>query len=147
MRIRIGYPDLADEKVIMTTQRLFQPASDLKPVLTIQDVLELQEAVDRVRMDEGLVDYLLALTRATRSSELFGLGVSPRGAMALHKAAQAYALVSGRTYCIPDDIKRLAPLVFAHRVILNTRFETDGRRSEEAERILQELMDQVAVPL
>ncbi|HTN43066.1 MAG TPA: MoxR family ATPase [Nitrospiria bacterium] len=147
MRIRIGYPDLADEKVILTTQRLFQPANDLKPVLTIQDVLELQEAVDRVRMDEGLVDYLLALTRATRSSELFGLGVSPRGAMALHKAAQAYALVNGRNYCVPDDIKRLAPLVFAHRVILNTRFETDGPRSEEAERILQELMDQVAVPL
>ena len=147
MRIRIGYPDLLDEKVILTTPRLFHPAGDLKPVLTIPEVLELQNAVDRVRMDEGLVDYLLALTRATRSSEFFGLGVSPRGAMALHKAAQAYALVDGRNYCVPDDIKRLAPLVFAHRVILNTQFEVNGRRSEDAERILQELVSQVAVPL
>ncbi len=147
MRIRIGYPDPSDEKVILTTQRLFQPAGDLKPVLTAGEVLELQNAVDRIRMDEGLVDYLLALTQATRNSEQLGLGVSPRGAMSLHKAAQAYAFVNGRTYCIPDDLKRLAPLVFAHRVIVNARLETYGRRGEDAERILQELVNQVPVPL
>ncbi|HEY5595428.1 MAG TPA: MoxR family ATPase [Nitrospiria bacterium] len=147
MRIRIGYPDRSDEKIILTTQRLFQPAGDLKPVLTAGEVLELQNAVDQVRMDEGLVDYLLALTAVTRNSDLLGLGVSPRGAMALHKAAQAYAFVNGRAYCIPDDIKRLAPLVFAHRVIVNTRLETYGRRGEDAERILQELVNQVPVPL
>ena len=147
MRSRIGYPDPPDEKVILTTQRLFQPASDLKPVLTAGEVLELQNAVDQVRMDEGLVDYLLALTRTTRNSERLGLGVSPRGAMALHKAAQAYAFVNGRAYCIPDDVKRLAPRVFAHRVIVNTRLETYGRRGEDAERILQELVNQVPVPL
>jgi MoxR-like ATPase len=147
MRIRIGYPDPSDEKLILTTQRLFQPAGDLKPVLTAGDVLDLQNAVDQVRMDEGLADYLLALTRATRNSELLGLGVSPRGAMALHKAAQAYAFVNGRAYCIPDDIKRLAPLVFAHRVIVNARLETYGRRGEDAERILRELVSQIPVPL
>ncbi|HUK56794.1 MAG TPA: MoxR family ATPase [Nitrospiria bacterium] len=147
MRIGIGYPDPENEKVILTTQRLFQPAGDLKPVLSTHEVLELQNAVDRVRVDENLVDYLLSLTLATRSNERFALGVSPRGAMALHKTAQAYALVDGRNYCVPDDIKRLAPLVFAHRVILNTQFETDGRRSEDAERIVQELVNQVAVPL
>jgi len=115
----------------------------------------LQEAVERIQetgcvvkdLDEGLVDYLLALTRATRDNELLGLGVSPRGAMALRKAAQAYAFVNGRTYCVPDDIKRLAPLVFAHRVIVNARMETYGRRSEDAERILRELVNQVPVPL
>jgi MoxR-like ATPase len=147
MRIRIGYPDPSDEKVILTTQRLFQPAGDLKPVLTASEVLELQAAVDQIRMDEGLVDYLLALTGATRNSDLLGLGVSPRGAMALHKAAQAYALVNGRAYCIPDDIKRLAPLVFAHRVIVNTRLETHGRRDEDAQRIIEDLVNQVPVPL
>ncbi|MBI3611086.1 MAG: MoxR family ATPase [Nitrospirae bacterium] len=147
MRIRVGYPDPSDEKVILTTQRLFQPAGDLKPVLTAGEVLDLQNAVDHVRMDEGLVDYLLALTAATRNSEILGLGVSPRGAMALHKAAQAYAFVNGRAYCIPDDLKRLAPLVFAHRVIVNTRLETYGRRGEDAERILQDLVSQVPVPL
>jgi MoxR-like ATPase len=147
MRIRIGYPDLSDEKVILTTQHLFQPAGDLKPVLTAAEVLDLQNAVDRVRMDEGLVDYLLALARVTRTSESLGLGISPRGAIALHKAAQAYALVDGRTYCIPDDIKRLAPLVFAHRVIVNARLDTFGERGEDAERILEELVNQVPVPI
>jgi MoxR-like ATPase len=147
MRIRIGYPDPADEKVILTTRQLFQPVGDLKPVLTAGEVLDLQMAVDQIRMDEGLVDYLLALTHATRNSDLLGLGVSPRGAMALRKAAQAYAFVNGRTYCVPDDLKRLAPLVFAHRVIVNARMETYGRRSEDAERILQELVNQVPVPL
>lgn len=146
MRIRIGYPDPSDEKVILTTQRLFQPAGDLKPVLTASEVLELQAAVDQIRMDEDLVNYLLALTGATRNSDLLGLGVSPRGAMALHKAAQAYAMVNGRAYCIPDDIKRLAPLVFAHRVIVNTRLETYGRRGEDAQRILEDLVNQVPVP-
>jgi len=147
MRIRIGYPDASDEKVILTTQHLFHSAGDLKPVLTAAEVLDLQNEVDRVRMDEGLVDYLLALTRATRTSELLELGISPRGAIALHKAAQAYALVDGRTFCIPDDIKRLAPLVFAHRVIVNARIDTFGDRGEDAERILEELVNQVPVPI
>ncbi len=147
MRIRIGYPDPADEKVILTTKRLFHPLGDLKPVLTGPEVLGLQEAVDRVKMDPVLVDYLLSLARTTRSSALLELGVSPRGAMALHKAAQGYAFVNGRTYCIPDDIKRLAPLVFAHRVILSARAERSGRRTEEAARIVQELVDRVPVPL
>lgn len=147
MRIRIGYPDPADEKVILTTQRLFQPAGDLKPVLMGTEVLEFQNAVDRVRMEQSLVDYLLSLVQATRTSHLLTLGVSPRGAMALYKAAQAYAFVDGRTYCLPDDIKRLAPMVFAHRVIINTQVETFNRRGEDAELILQELVNQVPVPL
>lgn len=147
MKIRIGYPELSDEKMILTTQRLFQPDSDLKPVLNAGEVLELQNAVDHVRMDDGLVDYLLALTRATRNSEQLELGISPRGGMALHKAAQAYAFVDGRTYCIPDDIKRLAPLVFAHRVTVTSRSENYGRRGEDAERILDELVNQVPVPM
>jgi MoxR-like ATPase len=147
MRIRIGYPELSDEKMILTTQRLFQPDSDLKSVLNAGEVLELQNAVDHVRMDDALVDYLLTLTRATRNSERLELGISPRGGMALHKAAQAYAFVDGRTYCIPDDIKRLAPLVFAHRVTVNSRGESYGRRGEDAERILDELVNQVPVPM
>jgi MoxR-like ATPase len=147
MKIRIGYPELSDEKMILTTQRLFQPDSDLKPVLTAGEVLDLQNAVDHVRMDDGLVDYLLALTRATRNSEQLELGISPRGGMALHKAAQAYAFVDGRTYCIPDDIKRLAPLVFAHRVTVTPRSESYGGQGEDAERILDELVNQVPVPM
>lgn len=147
MRVRIGYPGPSDEKIILTTQRLFHPAGDLKPVLTATEVMDLQDAVDRVRMDEKLVDYLLALVQATRKSDLIGLGVSPRGAMALYKAAQAYAFVNGRTYCIPDDIKRLASLVFAHRVMISARLETSEYGGEDADRIIQELIDHVPVPV
>ena len=147
IRIRIGYPEASDEKIILTTQRLFQPAGDLKPVLTASDVLDLQSAVDLVRMDENLVDYLLSLAHMTRNSDALDLGVSPRGAMALHKAAQAHALVHGRDYCLPDDIKQLAPSVFAHRIAINNRMESFGRRAEDSERLIQELIDKVPVPL
>ncbi|HEY4485557.1 MAG TPA: MoxR family ATPase, partial [Nitrospiria bacterium] len=129
------------------TRRALQPASDLKPVLNASEVLDLQNEVDRVRMDDSLVDYLLALARATRASEVLALGVSPRGAMALRKAAQAYALVDGRNFCVPDDIKRLAPLVFSHRVIINARPDHLGRRAGEAERILEDLVGRVPVPV
>ena len=147
MRIGIGYPDPSDEKMILTTRRALQPASDLKPVLNASEVLDLQNEVDRVRMDDSLVDYLLALARATRASEVLALGVSPRGAMALRKAAQAYALVDGRNFCVPDDIKRLAPLVFSHRVIINARPDHLGRRAGEAERILEDLVGRMPVPV
>jgi MoxR-like ATPase len=147
LRIRMGYPDLTDEKVILKTQRLLHPADDLKPVLTGEEILDLQRLVDQVKVEDSLVDYILAIAQATRATGLLALGVSPRGAMVLYKAAQAYALVEGRNYCVPDDFKRLAPLALAHRVIVNTRMEGFGRRTDDAERIIRELVDQIPVPL
>src|SRR5881397_3454201 len=115
MRIRIGYPDPADEKKVLDRPQLLHPADELQPVLTTQEVLDLQERVEKVRLDDSLMEYLLAIIAATRRSALLMLGVSPRGAMALHKTAKALALVRQRDYCLPDDIKELAPLVLAPR--------------------------------
>jgi len=147
MRIRIGYPDRADEKKVLDRPQLLHPADELEPVLTTQEVLDLQERVEKVRLDDTLMEYLLAIIAATRRSALLMLGVSPRGAMALHKTAKALALVRQRDYCLPDDIKELAPMVLAHRVMLKTSQGSRGHRSEEAERVIQEVVESVPVPL
>ena len=147
LRIRIGYPDLADEKQILDRQQLLHPADELEPVLTIQEILDLQEGVEKVRLDDSLMEYLLAIITMTRRSELLALGVSTRGAMALHKSAKALALVRGRDYCLPDDIKDLAPAVLSHRVVPHPSQGSKGRRSEEAESIIQDIVESVPVPL
>ena len=146
MRIRIGYPDAAEEKKILERQQALHPADELQPVLTAQDVQDLQNYVDKVRLEESLMEYLLAIVAATRRSEMLALGVSTRGAMAFHKAAKALALVRGRDYCLPDDIKELAPTVLSHRVMLAAGQGGRGR-FEEAEQIVRDLVESVPVPL
>jgi MoxR-like ATPase len=98
-------------------------------------------------VDESLADYMLAIVDRTRDHESLALGVSPRGAQALYRAAQALALVEGRRFAIPDDIKRLVVPVFAHRVVVNTRMAPAQRASEVADRILQDILTLVEVPL
>jgi len=147
MRIRIGYPSETDEKKILQTSQSFQPVEGLKPVLTGPEVVKLQDQVSHVRVDESLVDYLIAIVTATRQSDRLGLGASTRAAMSLHKAAQALAFVEERDYCLPDDFKYLAPFVLSHRVIINARLDAYGYRSQDAEQIITELVDQIPVPL
>jgi len=147
MRTKIGYPDATEEKKILDRQLGLHPADELQPVLSAQEVLDLQNAVDKVRLDETLMDYLLAIVTGTRSSELLALGVSTRGAMALQKAAKALAFVRDRDYCLPDDIKELAPLVLSHRVMVSGSQEPRGRRFQDAERIIVDLVQSVPVPL
>lgn len=147
LRIQIGYPVPADEKTILKTLRPMHSVDDIAPVLTGKEVEDLQQEVDRVKIDDSLVDYLLAITQATRATGLLNLGVSPRGAISLQKAIQALALVEGRDYCVPDDIKRLAPLAFAHRVIVNNQINGWAKRRESAEQIIRELMDKIPVPV
>ena len=98
-------------------------------------------------VDEALVDYMLAIVEQTRAHESLALGVSPRGAQALYRAAQALALVEGRDYVIPDDVKRLVIPVFAHRIAINARASLSQRSTEASERILQEILTLVEVPL
>ena len=90
-------------------------------VLSSDELLDLQEQAEQVGVDEALVDYMLAIVEKTRAHESLALGVSPRGAQALYRAAQALAMVEGRDYVIPDDIKRLVIPVFAHRIVVNAR--------------------------
>lgn len=150
MRIQIGYPDVAEEKKILDRQQARHPAEELSAVLSAEAVLDLQHRVEKVRLDESLADYLLAIVAATRRSSFLSLGVSTRGAMALHKAAKARALFKDRDYCLPDDIKDLATAVLSHRVMLSAGHNegrAGGHRFEEAERVIREIVDSVPVPL
>ncbi|HEV3468109.1 MAG TPA: MoxR family ATPase [Pyrinomonadaceae bacterium] len=148
LRLRLGYPSFELEKQILRDREQGDPLDEMRPVLTAEDVLELQAGVQAVSVDEALVDYLMRIVTATRGSEMLDLGVSPRGTLALFRAAQALALTDGRDYCVPDDIKRLVLPVFAHRLVVNSRFSSSlHRRSEEAEEVLREIMKTVSVPL
>jgi MoxR-like ATPase len=147
LRIRIGYPDPEVEKVILRDRVTGDPLDSLRPVMTGEDVAGLQRAVSAVAVDDSLVDYLMRVVSATRGSEMLDLGVSPRGTLALFRAAQALALTEDRDYCVPDDIKRLVLPVFSHRLLVNSRFSSSLRRSEEAEAVLREIMKTVSVPV
>ncbi|HTX38810.1 MAG TPA: MoxR family ATPase [Bryobacteraceae bacterium] len=145
MRLRIGYPDAASEREILRqNDRATHP---VEPGVVGDDVVLLQETVQRVTVEESLVDYILAIVERTRNHESLTLGVSPRGSQALFRAAQALALIEGRDFAIPDDIKRLAAPLFAHRVVINTRTTLVQRRAEAGERIIEEILSQVEVPL
>ena len=147
LRLRIGYPESAAEKEMLRDREFVDPLEALQPVLTDADVFELQSAVSAVTVDDALVEYLMRIVSATRDSEMLDLGVSPRGTLALFRAAQALALTEERSYCIPDDIKRLVLPVFAHRILVSSRFSSSLRRSEEAEAVLAEIIKTVSVPL
>ena len=146
MRLRIGYPDLASERQIVRNSERGLPEAAASGLLA-EDVLRLQEAVHRVRVEEALVDYMLAIVEKTRNHESLALGVSPRGSQALYRAVQALALLDGRDYATPDDVKRLAVPLFAHRVVINTRSAMVQRRADVGERIIEEILSQVEVPL
>jgi MoxR-like ATPase len=141
LRIRIGYPGASDEKAILRGGGALAPES-LAPVITATDVVHLQDQVDRVRAEESVLDYLMALVEATRRSPLLRLGVSPRGSLALLRAARARALADGREFLVPDDLKALAVPALAHRVLL--RAASGGETG--AESVIGALADSVPVP-
>jgi MoxR-like ATPase len=147
LRLRIGYPGSEDEKQILRDRERAEPLDQLRAVMSGEDILDLQRNVSEVSVDDALVDYLMRIVAATRDSEMLDLGVSPRGTLALFRAAQALALTEDRAFCVPDDIKRLVLPVFAHRLVVSSRFSSSLRRSEEAEAVLKEIMKSVSVPL
>jgi MoxR-like ATPase len=142
MRLRLGYPAAADELAILRGGGATAP-DDLEAVLEAGEVLELQERADRVRADDTVLDYLMALVQATRTSPLVRLGVSPRGALALLRAARAQALVDGRDYLVPDDLKSLAVPTLAHRVLPRHAGEGGGA---DGEGIVRAICESVPVP-
>jgi MoxR-like ATPase len=147
MRLRIGYPSMEEERKVLERPYALHPADMLEAVLTEQEVVGLQRQVDQIHMDESLTEYLLAIVQATRQSELLSLGVSTRGALALNKTVKALALIRGRDYCLPDDIKELAPIVLSHRVILSRIQGMRGQSFEQAERIIFDIVDTVPIPV
>jgi MoxR-like ATPase len=147
MRLKMGYPAAASEREILSNFADSDPLAKIEPVMSAEEVVEIQQAVRRVRVDEQLVNYTLAIVEKTRQHEYLSLGVSPRGSMMLYRAAQALALVEGRNYCIPDDFKRLALPVLAHRCIVSSRYISTLKKGEQAEDILREIVDATPVPL
>jgi MoxR-like ATPase len=146
MRIRIGYPDETAEREILRHSAETGPAK-VRPVVSAEDLLHLQEATAHIAVDEALLDYMLAIVKQTRAHEALAMGVSPRGAQALFRASQALAAVEGREYVIPDDVKRMVVPVFAHRVVLSARTGVGQRTANAAEKILEEILTLVDVPL
>jgi MoxR-like ATPase len=116
-------------------------------VLSGNDVVAMQEDVTRVRVDDSLADYALELVRRTRNSEYLTLGVSPRGSQMLYRAAQAMAYLNGRSFTTPEDFKQLSVPVFSHRVVVNARYSSTLKKSEQAEQIIREIVEGVAVPI
>jgi MoxR-like ATPase len=146
MRIRIGYPDREAEREILRNADGVR-GEGLPAVLSAEALLDLQHSASTIGVDEMLVDYMLSIVEKTRAHESLALGVSPRGAQALYRATQALAMVEGRDYVIPDDVKRLVIPVFAHRIAINARASLAQRSAELSERILQEILTLVEVPL
>ncbi|HKT33438.1 MAG TPA: MoxR family ATPase [Nitrospira sp.] len=147
MRLRIGYPSMEEERKVLNRPYALHPADVLAPVLSTQDVLELQRRIEHVHIDDSVSEYLLAIVQATRQSELLSLGVSTRGALALNNAAKALALVRGREFCLPDDVKELAPIVLSHRVMLSRAQGMRMQSFEQAERIVLDIVDTIPVPV
>jgi MoxR-like ATPase len=147
MRIRMGYPARASEKEIIRNGSSASPAESVSASMDAADVLAMQESVKQVKVDESLLDYALEIVERTRTSEQLSLGVSPRGAVMLHRAAQARAFLEGRDYCLPDDFKRLILPVFSHRVVVSSRYVSTQRKSAQAEAILDEILETTRVPL
>jgi len=145
LRIRIGYPEAADEKEVLRGTLTPSPAR-LAPVLSIDEVLELQEAAEQVKAEESVLDYLVTLVTATRRSPLLALGVSPRGSLALLRAARARALTDGRNFLLPDDIKELAVSALAHRVMVKARMSSTGGSSMDGEAAIRAIVQDVPVP-
>jgi len=145
LRIRIGYPAAADEKAVLRGDAAPLPAG-LPPVVLAEEVLGLQEAAERVRAEESVLDYLVSLVTATRRSPLLALGVSPRGSLALLRAARARALADGRDYLLPDDIKDLATAALAHRVIVKASLAGSTTGGMDAESAITAILQDVPVP-
>lgn len=143
MSLSLGYPPRADEKDLLLSGGVENILEGLQPVLSGEDLLDIQERVARVRVADKLADYILSLAEATRHGGEFVLGVSTRGAQSLFRATQALALCEGRSYAIPDDVQRLAPAVLGHRIVLK-RGTTDLDQSRKA---IERVVAGIPVPL
>ena len=145
LRVSIGYPDRDSERLILKGQRLANPLDSLKPVITAAEISQLHDLVCQVAVDDVLLDYILEIATRTREHKGLALGVSPRGCLMLRRAAQAHAVIDGRKYCLPDDIKRLATLVLSHRIIEKGR--DAGASRKDGETIISEILADVPVPI
>ncbi len=147
MRLSLGYPDAERERMILSEQKSLLATAELEPVLTGEEVLRLQEDVERVKVEDSILDYIVRLSTATREHSRIELGVSIRGSLALRRAAQSLAYCEGRNFVSPDDVKRLVIPVLAHRIHVARTFDTGRMSNREDEAVLEEIAGKVPVPL
>ncbi|MGB1842489.1 MAG: AAA family ATPase, partial [Longimicrobiales bacterium] len=148
MRITIGYPDDDAERRILTESATLEPVVDrLRAVLTPNDVVDLQSRVEHVEVDPAILDYLMAIVERSRTTTRLRMGVSPRGNIAVFRAARAYALTHGRTYLVPDDIRDLVVPCLAHRILPAGAAGSNLDVHGESAAILEGILDEIAAPV
>ncbi len=144
LNVQIGYPSEEEEQAILHRFKHDDPLDTLQPVISAQQVIELQQAIRYVRWQPEVERYLMAIVRATRTNPAIQIGISPRGTLALYRACEAFAAIQGRDYVQPDDVKYLAPRVLAHRLLTTTRTRMRGNRSTE---LIENIIRSVPVPV
>ncbi len=144
VRLKLGYPDEADEDEILRRFETANPLDTLEPVIDGDELTRLAVALKNLHVDPAVRRYAVQLVQATRQDAAFELGASPRGSLALFRTARALAAMSGRDYVLPDDVKTMAPYVLPHRLILSTQARLRGRNADE---LLSELLHRVPVPI
>ncbi|MGZ8830033.1 MAG: AAA family ATPase, partial [Thermoanaerobaculia bacterium] len=145
MKITIGYPSATDEKKLLRSGGAQVALEHLEPVLDEQEVRDLQEQVSSIHVTESLVEYLMSIVQLTRTHPEVALGVSTRGALTYFKVCQALAMVNGRDFVVPEDVKRLAVPVLSHRILMKDRRMARGEHSPEG-RFIAQIVSELAVP-
>jgi len=144
IQLRLGYPSVDEEMRMLSRFSDTNPLDQLEPVMTAGELAQLQQQASAVKISEGVKEYIVRLCHRTRDHHHVYLGVSPRGSLALYRASQALAFVRGREYVIPDDVKELVPLIFAHRMMVKPESRLEG---STVERILTAILSETRVPV
>ena len=144
MQVRLGYPDEDQENDILIRYERQDPLATLQPVVSIEQLLAMQEEARRQRVEDSVRQYLVKVVRATREHPSVELGVSPRGSLALYRACQALSAIRGRSFVIPDDVKDLAPHVLTHRIHISPQTRLRGRSPQE---VVSQIVAEVPVPV
>nr|WP_054636009.1 MoxR family ATPase [Thalassobacillus sp. C254] len=142
-KLKMGYPDYEEELEVLNRIEQGHPIEEIEPVLTIEEIIDMQNEVKEVYVDQVVKHYIISLVNETREHKEVYLGVSPRGSIALMKSAQAFAYINGREYVIPDDVKELAPYTLSHRMILRSDLQMTNRTGED---IVRDILSQLKVP-
>ncbi|WP_078429317.1 AAA family ATPase [Alkalihalobacterium alkalinitrilicum] len=142
-KLKLGYPSFAEELDVLERIEKGHPIEKLETVISLEEVIEIQHKVKEIYVDELVKNYILSIVNETRTNPGIRLGVSPRGSIAIMKAAQAYAYIQGRDYVIPDDIKFLAPFTFSHRILLKTDMSMAKMTSEQ---VIKNMLEKIPVP-
>ncbi len=146
IRLEIGYPPAEEELIIMKKREVVKEISELPPVLSSEEIVELQEQTKKVLVDESIMNYILQIIEQTRKHEQVELGISPRGTQSLYVATQAWALINGRDFATPQDVREVAESVLSHRLISKSRSFNLIHIAEERKKIIQDILQRVPIP-